>query len=244
MFDSIGKAFVLSLKAVKIFCVIVALNLLVNAINLMIIPAPVDAEMNLQKSFAVIGAWLLFFLLAVFIQGGVISYVRDLVRTGSASLAPFAANCAKYFTRMLGIALLTMLIVLGWGLLLFAILPILLPPLKAVLIVLGIAILIGFMILLILPGYALIGSDLGVMPALRKGVSMAAANFLKMTGILIVLIIIGVAAIFSASFIAGLLSLALKQAVGYVAAIVMAVSSAVITLLADISYMDFYLKRS
>ncbi|MBU4377187.1 MAG: hypothetical protein KKD29_06935 [Candidatus Omnitrophica bacterium] len=244
MFDSIGKAFVLSLKAVKIFCVIIVLNLAMNVVNLMIIPAPVDAEMNLQKSLAVIGMGLLFFLLAVFVQGGVIAYVRDLVKSGSASLAPFIANCAKYFVRMLGIALLTMLIVLGWGVLLFAILPVFLPALKAVSLILGIIVLIGLMILLILPGYVLVGSDLSVMGALKKGASVAANNFLKMLVILIVLIIVSIVVMFLASFLTGLLSIVLKQLVSYVAAIAMAISSAVITILANIAYMDFYLKRS
>ncbi|MFH0839873.1 MAG: hypothetical protein V1883_02515 [Candidatus Omnitrophota bacterium] len=244
MFDSIGKAFVLSLKAVKIFCVIIALNLAMNVVNLMIIPAPVDAEMNLQKSLAVIGMGLLFFLLAVFVQGGVIAYIRDLVKSGSASLAPFIANCAKYFVRMLGVVLFTILIILGWGVLLFAILPVFLPALKAVFLILGIIVLIGLMILLILPGYALVGSDLSVMNALKKGVSVAANNFLKMLIILIVLIIVSIVVMFLASFLTGLLSIALKQLVNYVAAIVMAISSAIITILADIAYMDFYLKRS
>ncbi len=244
MLDSIGKAFVLSLKAVKIFCVIIAFNIVVNVINIMIIPAPVDAEMDLAKSLTVIGIGLLFFLLAVFVQGGVIAYIRDLVKSGSASLAPFVANCGKYFMRMLGIVLLTMLIVLGWGILLFGILPLLLPAIKTALLILGIIVLIGFMILLILPGYALIASDLGAVAALKKGVSVATANFLKMVVILVILIIVGIVVMFLASFITGLLSIALKQVVSYIAAVVMAISSGIVTLLADIAYMDFYLKRS
>lgn len=243
MFDSIGKAFVLSIKAVKIFCVIAALNLVVNIVNLMIIPMPVDAEINLQRSLIVIGAGFLFFLLAIFIQGGVIAYVRDIVKSGSASLASFMQNCVKYFARMLGMALITMLIVLGWSVLLFAVVPIFLPLLKTEIIILGIIALIGFMILLILPGYALIGSDLGVMASMRKGVSIAVNNFLKMTVILIVLIIVGIVVMFITSFIAGILSIALKQPVNYVTAIVMAISTAIITILVDIAYMDFYLKR-
>ena len=140
--------------------------------------------------------------------------------------------------------LLTILIVVGWGILLFGVLPLLLPAAKTVLLILGIIVLIGFMILLILPGYALIASDLSPVAALKKGVSVAGANFLKMLGILIVLIIVGIVVMFLASFITGLLSIILKQVVSYIAAVVMAVSSGIVTLLADIAYMDFYLKRA
>lgn len=244
MFDSIGKAFVLSIKAVKIFCVIIVFNIVVNVVNLTIIPAPVNAEMDIKTSLTVIGVGLFFFLLVIFIQGGVIAYVKDLVKTGSASLGPFIGNCTKYFTRMAAIVLLTVLIALGWSLLFFGILPILLPAIKTPLLILGIIVLIGLMILLILPGYALVGSDLGAIAAMRKGVLLAATNFLKIVLILVILIITAIVVMFITSFITGLLSVALKQALNYLAAIAMAISSGIITLLADIAYMDFYLKKA
>jgi len=242
--DSIRKAFVLSLKAATIFCVITVFNIIVNVINLMVIPAPVNAEMDIKKSLAVIGIGLLFFLLAIFIQGGVIAYIKELVKSGSASLASFISNGSKYFLRMLGIVIITIVIALGWGVLFFGILSALLPALKVALLILGLIFLIGIMILLILPAYALVGSDLGVMASMRKGVSVTAANFLKVVGILVILIIVGIVVMFIASFITGLLAIPFKQVGGYVAAIVMAISSAVVTLLADIAYMDFYLKKS
>ncbi len=244
MMDSMKKAFVLSLKAANIFCVIILFNIIVNAINLMIIPAPVNAEMTPHRFLAVIGAGLVFFLLAIFIQGGIIAYIKELVKTGSVSLAPFLGNSAKYFLRMLSIVLITILIALGWGVLFFGIIPAMVPVLKVVSIIIGLIVLIGIMILLILPAYALVGSDLGAMASIRKGVAITAANFLKVVGILLILIVVGAAAMFIASFITGLLSIMFKNIVNYVAAIVMAVSSAIVTLLADIAYMDFYLKKS
>ncbi len=242
--DSIRKAFVLSLKAANIFCVLIVFNIIVNTINLMIMPAPANTEIILQKALAVIGASLMFFLLAIFMQGGIISYVRELVKTGSASLAPFLGNCAKYFLRMLGVVIITILIALGWGLLFFGILPVMLPALKIASIIIGLVFLTGIMILLILPAYALVGGDLGVMASIRKGIATAAANFLKVAGILLILVVVGVITMFIASLITGILSIALKSAVSYVAAAVMAIASAVITLIGNIAYMDFYLKKS
>lgn len=244
MLDSIKKAFMLSVAAAKVFLVIIIFNIAINVINLMIIPAPVNAEMDIKKSLTVIGLGLIFFLAAVFIQGGIIAYIRDLVKAGSASLASFISNCGKYFMRMLGVILITVLIAVGWGVLFFGILPALLPALKVVSIILGLVFLIGMLILLILPAYALVGSDLGVMSSLRKGVSVTTSNLLQIIGILVILVIISIAVMFVASFVTGLLSIALKGIVNYVAAIVMAIASAIITLLADIAYMDFYLKKS
>jgi hypothetical protein len=209
-----------------------------------VIPAPVDQEIDIRTSLTLIGIGLIFFLSAIFIQGGIIAYIRDLVKTGSASLAPFIGNCVKYFLRMLAIVLLTLLIGLGWGLLLFAILPVLLPAAKTALLILGIIVLIGLMIMLILPGYALVASELGAIAALRKGVSLAAANFLRVVVILVMLVIIAIVVMFIGSFITWFLSVALKQALNYSAAIVMAISSGIVTLLADIVYMDFYLKKA
>ena len=242
--DSIKKAFMLSVAAAKVFLVIAVFNIVVNIINVLIIPASANAEMDLKKSLAVIGVFLLFVLLAVFIQGGVIAYIKELVKSGSASLKPFIGNSSKYFLRMLGIVLITIVIGLGWGVLFFAVLPMLLPALKTALLILGIMFLIGIMILLILPAYALVGSDLGAIAAIRKGVSVAAFNLLKVIGILAILVIISIAVMFVASFITALLAIPFKQAGNYIAAVVMAISSAIVTLLADIAYMDFYLKKA
>ncbi len=244
MMDSIKKAFMLSMAAVKVFIVIGVFNIIVNIINLIIIPAPVSAEMDLKKSFTVLGMGLVFFLAAVFVQGGIVAYIRDLVKTGSANLASFISNCSKYFLRMLGLVLITVVIVLGWGILFFGALPLLVPALKTLFVILGLIFIIGMVILLILPAYALVGSELGAVAAIRKGVSITVSNFLQILGILIILILVAIVVMFLASFITGILAIPLKQAGGYIAAIVMAISSAIVTLLADIAYMDFYLKKS
>ncbi|MDD5679753.1 MAG: hypothetical protein PHI59_00710 [Candidatus Omnitrophica bacterium] len=244
MLDSIKKAFMLSVAAVKIFLVISAFNIFINVINLMVIPAPVNAEMDIKKSLTVIGLGIIFFFAAIFIQGGVITYIKELVKSGSTGLASFISNCGKYFMRMLGIILITILIAVGWGVLFLGILPAMLPALKVVFLILGFISLIGILLLLILPAYALVTGDLGVMASMRKGVSVAAANFLQIIGILIILVIISIVIMFIASLITGLLSIPFKGMVNYVAAVVMAISSAIVTLLADIAYMDFYLKKS
>jgi len=245
MMDSIKKAFMLSVAAVKVFTVIVVFNIIVNIINLMVIPAPVNAEMDLKKSFTILGIGLLFFLVAVFMQGGIIAYIRDLVKSGSANIASFINNCSKYFLRMLGLVLITILIVLGWGVLFFGALPLMVPALKTLFVILGLISIIGIIILLILPAYALVGSELGAVAAIRKGVSVTVSNFLQILGILIILILVAIVVMFLASFIIGILAIPVKQqAGGYIAAVVMAISSAVVTLLADIACMDFYLKKS
>lgn len=244
MMDSIKKAFMLSAAAAKVLIVIAVFNIIVNVINLIAIPAPVNAGMSVQKSLTVLGMWLLFFLTAVFMQGGIIAYIRDLVKVGSANLASFMNNCSKYFLRMLGLALIAVLIVLGWGVLFFGALPLMVPALKTLFVILGLAFTMGVIILLILPAYALVGSELGAVAAIRKGVSVTVSNFLQVLGILLILILVAIVIIFFAVFATGFLAVPLKQAGGYITAVVMAASSAIITLLADIAYMDFYLKKS
>jgi hypothetical protein len=244
MVGSVKRAFMLSAAAAKVFCIIVVFNIAVNVINLSIMPAPIKTEMSTAKSFTVVGVSVLFFLAAVFIQGGIIAYIKELVKSGSANLASFVGNSAKYFLRMLAIVLITILVVLGWGVLFFGMLPIFLPSLKVLFAILGLIFLIGMIILLILPAYALVGGDLGAMAAIRKSVSMTISNFLQVIGILAVLVLIGIVVMFAASLMIGLLTIPFKQSSGYIAAVAMAISSAIVTLLADIAYMDFYLKKS
>lgn len=242
--DSIKKAFMLSVGAVKLFVIMAIFNIILNVVNLAVMPVSPNAEIDPKKTLAILGTGLVFFLLTVLLQGGIVAYIRDLVKTGSANLKSFAGNCGKYFLRMMVLVIITLLIVLGWGLLFFGVLPLLTPSLKLLFVILGTILIVGLVILLILPAYALVGSELGAVAAIRRGVSIAFSNFLQVLVILIVLLLIGAAIMFMASFITGILTIPFKEAGRHIAAVVLAIASAIVTLVANTAYMDFYLKKS
>ena len=244
MIDSIKKGFTLFGKALSVFCVIAGLNVVLNIINLLIIPAPVDAEMTLGRSFLVIGLGVLFFLLAIFVQSGVLVFIKEVIKKGKGSLSSFIDDSRKYFPRMLGLMLLTFLIILGISIPIIGGLPFVPAGLRIITALLFDIVMIGLILLLIMPAYALIGSDLSVMASLKKGVSFGMQNILKIAGILIVMMVIGILVMLLSSLLIGLLSILIRPAARVIAAVIMAIASGALTVLSNIVYMDFYLKKS
>ncbi len=243
MMESVKKAFALSVKALKLFYVIVAFNIIANIVNLMTVPAPAD-EMTAGKSFFVIILTVVISLAAVFIASGSLAYIRDLIKTGSAQLASFAVNGKKYFLRLLGVTVLIMLAFLILGAALVFITNLMPAALRVVMRILMIFVFIAAAVLFVMPAYALVGGDLGVIAALKKGLEVGSKNFLKILVMALVLFLIAIVITVVASFITGIVSLILRPLAGYIAAIVMAVTSAVLAVLVNLTYMDFYLKSA
>src|SRR3989338_6218812 len=115
MMDSVKKAFVLSVKALKLFYVLAAVNIVLNVINIAVIPAPVNAPMSTARSFGVIGITIFFTLISFFVYGGTLAHIKGLIKTGSGNLASFVDDGKKYFLRMLGASILILLIFLIVG---------------------------------------------------------------------------------------------------------------------------------
>lgn len=242
MIDSIKKAFALSAKALKLFYVVAAFGIVANIINLLVIPAPVAGEMSLGKSIMVIAFTILFSLLGLFVACGALAYVKDLIKAGSANIASFIDNGKKYFLRLLGVTILIMLVFLAVGAVLFLITGLLPAALRLVMTVIMMLAFLGLGVLLLMPAYALVAGDLGVVESVKKGIDVGRKNFLKILGILAIMLLIAVGVTVAASVITGILSLILRPVSSFVAAIVMAIANAVMAVLVNIAYMDFYLK--
>ncbi len=244
MIDSIKKAFVLSVKALKLFYVLVTVNVVMSIINLLILPAPVDVEMSLGRSFLVIGLTILFMLIGFFVYSGALVYIKDLIKTGSTGLAPFMDNGKKYFLKLLALGVIITLIFAIFGVILFVILGLLPGALKGLFIVFMVLSFIALAVLFVMPYYALIGSDLGIIEAIKKGLMTGKNNFLKILGILAIMFLIGVAVVLVASLVSGIFSFISGSLSGFITAIIMSIANSVLAILANIAYMDFYLKNS
>jgi len=240
MIESIKKAFILSVKAVKLFYIVAAVNILANVVNLLVIPAPVEAEMSVGRSFLVLGIAILFLLIAIFITGGMLAYVKDLVKAGTANLAPFIDNSKKYFVRILclGLILLAIFII---GILVNRILAFLPNALRVIVMIL-ISVAVG--IFLVMAPYALVANELRVVESLKKGISVARKNFAKILGLILIMLGIYIVLLIAASVIIAILSLILRPLSSYITAIVIAIAMAVQAVLVNIAYMDFYLKSA
>ena len=244
MIDSVKKAFVLSVKALKLFYILAAVNIVANIINFLVIPAPVNVEMSIGRSFAVMGLTILFALVGLFVYGGALAYIKELIKVGAANLDSFVDNGKKYFVRLLAVSALIFLVTLVVGIALFILLGLLPQALKPLIILIMTLVFIALAVLLIMPAYALVANDLGIIESIKKGISVGKKNFLKILGILAIMILVVIGVMIAASLVSGILSFILRPISGLVAAIVMAIANAVLTVLVSIAYMDFYLKSS
>lgn len=241
MVDSVKKAFILSAKALKLFYVIAVANIIANVINVLAIPAPVGAEMTAGRSFLVMALTILFFLLAIFITSGALTYIKELIKTGTANITSFIDNAKKYFLRLLGITFFTLLLFFILGILLFTILGFVPAALKVILTILAFVAVIVF--LMMIP-YALVVEDLGVIASIKKGILVGKKHFLKILGIIAIMFGVAIVVIVAASIIIGILTVILRPMASFIAAIIMAVANAVMVILVNITYMDFYLKNA
>jgi hypothetical protein len=243
MMGSVKKAFTLSGKAMKLFFVLAAVNIVMNVINFLVIPPPAQTGMTLGKSLLVILLTVLFSLIAVFITAGALVHIKGLIKTGTAKLASFISDAVKYFARLLGVILIILLAFLIVGILFFTIRGVMPAALKPLTIAIMTLVFIVLAIFILMVPYALVGSDLSVIESIKKGILLGGKNFFKILAVMAIMFGIAVVVIVIAGIITGLLSFLLRPISGYITAIVMAIASSIMTILVNIVYMDFYLKN-
>ncbi len=238
--DSIKKSFALCPKALKLFYILAGVQVVTNLINLIAAPGPDTAEMTLGRSLLVILLTAVIFLIAIFVQGGALVFVKDLIKNGTADIKGLIDNCKKYFLKLVGLTLLLM--VAGIVIVLLANLVLsILPGILKVLV--GIVLGLVFMVFLVMPAYALVGSDMKVIDAIKSGVLMAKKNFVQVLALLAILIGVGIVAFLAASLVSGLLSIILQPLAKFITAILIGIVNAAVTIVANIAFMDFYLKK-
>ena len=243
MIDSIKKGFALSVKALKLFYVLAAVAIVTNVISIFIVPTVgADVKMSAGRSFLVTG-WFIFLILILnaFIVGGALSYIKDLIKTGSASLSPFVNNAKKYFVKVL--AVLSIVLVIG------IIVQILLIFLTAVLPValrwiIGIVIWLALICLFALSTYAVVGSDSGAIASIKKSVDLGIKNFVKVAGVFLIMFVVFIVLLIIAGIISSILLLIVRPVPPVISSLIMALVLTIWGLLLNISFMNLYLKLS
>ena len=244
MMDSVKKAFTLGQKALKLFYAVACFNVVANLINVLIIPAPVNNEMTMARSVLVIIITLLISLAAIFVTGGSVAYVKELIKTGATELAAFLENAKKYFLPLLAITLIIVVVFLIIGLIFTVITGLMPGVLKGLTAVLMIAVFVVLSVFLIMAPYIMISGDVGVADAIRGSVLFARNNFLKILGIMAIMFAIALVIMIVASLLTGILSFILRPLSRIITAVIMAVVNAIMAILVHIAYMDFYLKNA
>jgi len=245
MIDSIKKAFALSPKALQAFYILAAFNVLVALLSIAIVPAPAAApanqEMSLGRSLVVILYTVLIFVITAFVTAGVVTYARDLIKTGTANIADAISNAKKYYLSFLGLIALIIAVFIFLSIVLTALTAPFPAMIRALLMIL---VFVPLTVLIVMSPYHLIARDAKVFDSFKASIEMAKKRFLKILGLMAIIFVIALVVWIVASFFAGVLSLAFKPMQRLLTGVIFAVVNAAISVFVNITYMGFYLKNS
>jgi len=187
------KGFGESIKLLKLALLFFIFNFVIGLI--MLPYAGPENVGNPQSAGIALLVSIISVLIFIFLQGGALALIRDLLKSGSISFAGFIENGKRYYVRILGLFLIIIAIALVVILLVAlgasAIIAIANNTLSRSLIAACITVIsIVGAVLLLYPIYTVIVDDLGPIEALKKGVNTSIANFWKTFGLLLILFLV------------------------------------------------------
>lgn len=243
--EAVKKGFGQTPKFMNIVLVFFVFNLVIGLISL---PLANPARAGTPGVIAVsIISSILFFLIFIFLQGGALGTIKDLIKTGSATLAQFPAYGKKFYLRILGLLLLYILIAIGIVLVLSLISAgiLLLGDNIATRSIVATIVTVAAIVvitLLIYPIYSIVVEDVGPLAALKKGVTVAKANFWRTLGLFIILLVISLLISLVIGFIIGLITVPFGTNISQVViAIVNAAVQSYIPVVMMVAFMSFYM---
>jgi hypothetical protein len=243
--EAVKKGFSQTNKLMNVVLVFFVFNVVVGLISL---PLANPARAGNPGIVAVsIISSILFFLIFVFLQGGALGTVKDLIKTGAASLAQFPTYGKKFYLRILGLLLLYILVAIGIVLVLSLISAGILlmgdniATRSIVATIVSICAIIAIT-LLIYPIYVIVVEDIGPFAALKKGIVVAKDNFWKTLGLFIILLLVSLLISLIIGFIMGLLTVPLGTNISQVIiAIMNAAVQSYIPIVMMVAFMSFYM---
>ena len=210
--EVVKRGFAETSKLLTLVLIFFLFNLVIALISL---PMANPAGANNPGVAAVsVIASILFFLVFVFLQGGALGTVKDLIKSGSASLAQFTSYGKKYYLRIIGLLLLYVLIAIAVILVLSLIAAgivllgdnVVTRSIVAAIVTVAVIAIITF---LIYPVYTVVVDDIGPVAALKKGVVLAKENFVKTLGTFLLMLVIMFVISLIIGFLAGLVTIPL-----------------------------------
>lgn len=252
--EAIRKGFGVAAKGLGLMAVLFVFNFISNLATLPFTPAP-GATAAPQAALPLLAISFIFIVISIFVQGGALGLIRDIIKEGRIKLAAMAQYGAKYFVRLLLLGALILLFVivvaLAAGLLIAVTAPLNNAVITAAAIVvsIGIAVVtaVYFFIPFILSPYAVVCDDIGVMDALKKSIAIGRTPFSRVFALLaltVLLVLIALGVGFLVGLLVGLISAALP--VGAARILMVLVSSVVnsyLGVVATAAFMLYYLSK-
>lgn len=246
--EAIKRGFALTGKLMNVVFLFFVFNVAIGLISLPLANPARAGEPGIV-AMSVISS-ILFFLLFIFLQGGALGLVKDLIKTGSASMANLAKYGKVFYLRILGLLLIYIVIAVG-VVLLFGLVGagILLIGdnivTRSIVAAIVTAAAIAIITFLVYPIYSVVADDVNPLMALKKGVVIAKANFWKTLGLFIVMLLISLAISLIVGFIVGLVTVPLPAKVGPVLiAIANGLVQSYLPIVMMGAFMSFYMALS
>ena len=242
--ESIQKGFSTTKKGMPLVGLLFVFGFIFNLVNVMMVPK--TPEPNAAPSPALIVFGVIFIFLSIFFQAGSMGFVRDLIKTGKASLGSFTSAGGKYYLRLLMLGIVVSLII-GVFVLLAALavafLKDKLAPIGVVLAIFFGALGLYFVVMLFLSPYAAVVDEKRVGESIKLSTKLVKKNILTLLGLSAILIVIGFGiGMLLGAILAGI-SYVIKQEM--VSQVVFAVLSSIVNaylgVVVTAAFMNFYL---
>ena len=250
---SIGKGFNVATKSIGLVIALFVFNLLGSIASLPFATIAPGATASPQLTAGALIFSIIFILISIFIQGGTLGLVRDVIKEGKMKLASLTQYGMKYYLRLLGLGVLIVLIIaivaLVAGLLIAITAPLNNPVITTIAVIIAIAITVAIALLFFIPftlaPYAIVCDELGVVDSMKKALDTARKPFMRvlmLLALIILLVVIALVVGFVIGFIVGLITAFVPAGIGR--AIMMVVTSIIngyLGVVITASFMAFYL---
>ena len=245
--EAIKKGFGLANKVLNLVLLVFVFNLIWNLAGIPMGRMTPPPGGTIPIAVALIS--VLFILISILVQGGVLASVKDAIKTGTASLGKFISYGKKLYLRLLGLGLILILIIGILGLLSALIISLAAPSGSTILFIIALigGIVIGglglYLVILLFPApYVLVAEDVGVVKAIKGSISFVRGNLLRVLGLVVLLILISLGIGLVIGLIGGGLSLVIKGVASQILiGLLNSALNAYLSVLVTGAMMSFYL---
>jgi len=248
IFQAVGRGFSASIKFISVIIIFFVFNFLIGLAMLPFV-GPENAGKP-QATAVTIVLSIISVLVFIFLQGGVLGLIKDLLKNNSFSLSDFAANGKKYYVKIMGL-LIAILVVAFIMIIILALISSAVLAIsnttftRALLTAIIIVISLVAVVLLLFPIYIIILEERGPVAALKKGIRLGMKYFWKVLGLFLALLIFAFLIAFVVGILTALISGALPVKVGQI--IILFVNSLLqsyLSIVMMIAFMAYYLGLS
>ena len=245
IFEAIGKGFSQAGKLVGVIVVFFIINLIYGLVVLPFSAPTATQEVVTTIILFVIG--IIYSLIYIFPQAGALGNIKDVMKTGSASMDKFVEYGKTYYLRILGLVLIYLVISLAVVLVLALLTTgiFLVGYNVATVIVVSLIITVvalAVITLLLFPIYSIVADDVGPVEALKNGISIAMANFWKSLGLIVTVALLSFLIALPVFFVIGALGIVIPPMVSQILMILVnSVLQSYLGVVIMIAFMAFYM---